>query len=174
MSWTAPRTWVTGEVVTAAEMNTHVRDNLSAVFPASATYSTYTPALTASTTNPTLGSGSTATGRYLQIGSKVHYHGAIIFGTGSASGSGTYQVSLPLTMSSSVAANVPIGMTSLFDSDTSAWASIAALATASSAHFTMIYAATWPSGAITEVTQGTPWSWADSDAIYWSIVYEAA
>ena len=28
MAWTAPRTWVTGEVVTAANMNTHVRDNM--------------------------------------------------------------------------------------------------------------------------------------------------
>jgi hypothetical protein len=28
MAWTAPRTWVTGEVVTAAQMNTHLRDNL--------------------------------------------------------------------------------------------------------------------------------------------------
>jgi len=26
--WTAPRTWVTGEIVTAAQMNTHLRDNL--------------------------------------------------------------------------------------------------------------------------------------------------
>ncbi len=29
MAWTTPRTWVVGEVVTAALMNTHVRDNLS-------------------------------------------------------------------------------------------------------------------------------------------------
>lgn len=28
MSWTAPRTWVTAEIVTASQMNTHVRDNL--------------------------------------------------------------------------------------------------------------------------------------------------
>ena len=28
MAWTAPRTWVAGELVTAALMNTHVRDNL--------------------------------------------------------------------------------------------------------------------------------------------------
>ena len=27
MAWTAPRTWVTGEIVTAAIMNSHVRDN---------------------------------------------------------------------------------------------------------------------------------------------------
>jgi len=29
MAWTDPRTWATGEVVTAALMNTHVRDNLN-------------------------------------------------------------------------------------------------------------------------------------------------
>jgi hypothetical protein len=28
MAWTAPRTWVVGEIVTAALLNTHVRDNL--------------------------------------------------------------------------------------------------------------------------------------------------
>lgn len=28
MAWTTPRTWVTGETVTAALMNSHVRDNL--------------------------------------------------------------------------------------------------------------------------------------------------
>lgn len=29
MAWTTPRTWTTSEVVTAAMMNTHVRDNLN-------------------------------------------------------------------------------------------------------------------------------------------------
>lgn len=28
MAWTAPRTWVTGEVLTAALLNLHLRDNL--------------------------------------------------------------------------------------------------------------------------------------------------
>lgn len=31
MSWTTPRTWVTGEIVTSAIMNAHVRDNLAAL-----------------------------------------------------------------------------------------------------------------------------------------------
>lgn len=31
MAWTTPRTWVAGEVPTAAIMNTHVRDNLNAL-----------------------------------------------------------------------------------------------------------------------------------------------
>lgn len=34
MSWTSPRTWVTAEVVTAAIMNQHVRDNLLQTAPA--------------------------------------------------------------------------------------------------------------------------------------------
>jgi hypothetical protein len=34
MAWTAPRTWSACEVVTAAIMNTHVRDNLNQTFPA--------------------------------------------------------------------------------------------------------------------------------------------
>jgi hypothetical protein len=29
MAWTTPRTWTAGEVVTAAMMNTHIRDNLN-------------------------------------------------------------------------------------------------------------------------------------------------
>lgn len=37
MAWTAPRTWTTGEVVTASHMNTHVRDNLLETAPAKAT-----------------------------------------------------------------------------------------------------------------------------------------
>lgn len=32
MSWTAPRTWVTGELVTSTMLNTHLRDDLSYLF----------------------------------------------------------------------------------------------------------------------------------------------
>lgn len=32
MSWTTPRTWVASEVVTAAMLNTHIRDNLNYLF----------------------------------------------------------------------------------------------------------------------------------------------
>lgn len=35
-NWTTPRTWVTGEVVTAALMNTHVRDNTTYLYENSA------------------------------------------------------------------------------------------------------------------------------------------
>lgn len=31
MAWTSPRTWTTGELVTAANLNTHIRDQLNAI-----------------------------------------------------------------------------------------------------------------------------------------------
>ncbi len=36
MPWTAPRTWTTGEIVTASMMNTHIRDNFNETAPAKA------------------------------------------------------------------------------------------------------------------------------------------
>lgn len=37
MTWTAPRTWVTTELVTSSQLNTHVRDNLLETAPAKVT-----------------------------------------------------------------------------------------------------------------------------------------
>ena len=33
MAWTTPKTWVTDEVVTATDLNTHLRDNLAGLLP---------------------------------------------------------------------------------------------------------------------------------------------
>src|SRR5688572_17632849 len=58
----------------------------------------YTPALTASTTNPTLGTGSGQQGRYYRdpITGLVWGQARIAFGTsGTNAGSGTYRISLP-------------------------------------------------------------------------------
>lgn len=60
----------------------------------------WTPQLIATTTNPNLGtagSGMTATGRYTRIGSTVHAHFQLEAGTsGTAVGSGSYGVTLPV------------------------------------------------------------------------------
>lgn len=67
----------------------------------SPTWTAYTPALTATTTNPTLGSGSTASGRYCQTGKLVVCQVWIVFGSsGTNAGSGSYRVSLPVTAAS--------------------------------------------------------------------------
>jgi hypothetical protein len=60
----------------------------------------YTPALTASTTNPSLGTGGfpETTGRYSQNGKIVTGYARVAAGTTSVTaGSGTYRISLPVT-----------------------------------------------------------------------------
>jgi hypothetical protein len=53
MAWTAPRTWTTGELVTAAIMNTHVRDNFN-VLRAESLQSVAITSSTYTTTSATL------------------------------------------------------------------------------------------------------------------------
>lgn len=90
-----PRTWVTTEVVTAAEMNTEIRDALTGL---QAAWTTYTPTWTAPGTNPTLGNGTIA-GRYLRAG-KTLVACEVILTVGSTStvGVGAYAWSLPFTL----------------------------------------------------------------------------
>lgn len=99
MAWTTPRSWVVAETVTAAILNAHLRDNLLAVDDHE-TFTSYTPVLTASTSNPTLGSGSSQLGFYIQTGNITHYWFRVAFGTsGTAAGTGNYQISLPVDCS---------------------------------------------------------------------------
>lgn len=73
-------------------------------------YVAYTPVLTASTTNPTLGTGAVVTGSYCVIGDMVHYIAYIKFGTsGVSAGSGEYYVSLPVSASTSGASQYNLG-----------------------------------------------------------------
>jgi hypothetical protein len=57
---------------------------------------TFTPTLTASTTNPTLGSGSVQQGSWRRVGDSIEVEESIVFGTsGTNAGSGNYQLPLP-------------------------------------------------------------------------------
>ena len=96
---TTPRTWVVGEVVTAAELNTEIRDQFNDLLAA---WTSYSPAWTAATTNPTLGNG-TLTGRQKLFGKTCHLAIELIFGSTTTAGSGSYAFSLPFTAVSSVA-----------------------------------------------------------------------
>lgn len=83
--WTAGTS--SGQVLTAATLNT-----------IGAVWETYTPTLTASTTNPNLGSTGTATGRYARVNKIVIGNAQFTFnGAGIAAGLGFYFCSLPIT-----------------------------------------------------------------------------
>lgn len=73
------------------------------------------PTLKATTTNPTLGTGSSSTGKYIQIGKTVHFVFVFTFGSSGVNpGSGFYTVDLPVT--AAISGNVFTG--SFFDSNT--------------------------------------------------------
>jgi hypothetical protein len=73
MAWTAPRTWVTTEVVTSSIMNTHVRDNLLAIHhPVHVENSTITVTNTATETTlftaaPTIAANALGTSGWLRV-----------------------------------------------------------------------------------------------------------
>jgi len=69
MAWTTNRTWVSGELVTAAIMNTYVRDNLNTI----SGWTNHTPTLKGVTVDPTLSSNAshTAEGEYIEFGGDV-------------------------------------------------------------------------------------------------------
>lgn len=101
-------TFTAGQVLTAAELN------------AIGTWTAFTPTLTASTTNPTLGTGSTRAGSYCQLNELVIYIAYIRFGTsGVSAGSGFYSVSLPVPYVTTNNADRYMGNGYVFDNSTS-------------------------------------------------------
>ena len=170
MAWTTPGTATAGEVLTAAFWNTNVRDNLNALGNIFGAATTYTPSLTASTTNPTLGSGGSflQDGSYYRLGFLVYGHALLRFGTsGASAGSGTYRISLPQT--STMTSGQPIGQAWMQDENTGA-RQVAIVVAANASYVELqINAASGYTG----VTNAAPWTWAASDFINVSYFYTA-
>lgn len=138
-----------------------------------AAWTSYTPALTATTTNPTLGSSSNVFGHYRKAGRLVVVRAKIQFGTaGVAAGSGNYLISAPVAAESTT--NVSrVGRYFLFDNSAGAVA-FGHLVWSTTTTLLLEYPATWPSGAQTLVTNAAPWTWAASDLIQYELAYESA
>jgi hypothetical protein len=141
-----------------------------------AAWVTWTPVLTASTTNPTLGSGSTASGNYTQINKLVIANFLFGFGTSPTAGSGTYQISLPITpkTTSQVFQQNELGSILLRDASTQS-AGFAYGYITNTNYFIMAYQPpTYFVTALANVTNAAPWTWAASDTLSGQIIYEAA
>lgn len=130
---------------------------------------TYNPALTGSTTNPTLGSGSMVEGAYFREGRMVHVRGTVKFGSsGVNAGSGIYNVSLPIAAKSLTTGARHCG---------SCWAN-----DVSNSDFTdgsCIIDVTNTNRLILILngdfaTNTSPWTWAATDSMGWGVTYEAA
>ena len=106
-----PRTWVAGEVVSAAEMNTEVRDALTGV---QAAWTAYTPTWTATTTNPTLNNG-TLVGKWQRLGKTYLYRINLTMGSTTAFGTGSYLFALPAAVHADYTAGNHMGNGVLLD-----------------------------------------------------------
>lgn len=143
-----------GQVLTAATMNS-----------IGAAYETWTPALTASTTNPTLGTGSSQTGRYGRVNKSVYGTGQISFGTsGVAAGSGFYYVSLPVQAQT---LGQIVGTWQGYDSS-AASVYFGFLVTDTTQRVVLYY-----NNPASVITNAAPWTWAASDFIRVQLAYEA-
>ena len=76
MAWTSPKTWSANAVLTASELNTHLRDNLKAMTE----WASYTPTWAATGGTPTIGNGTLA-GRYISAGDLCHVNIALTIGS---------------------------------------------------------------------------------------------
>ena len=151
--WTAGTT--SGQVLNAATLNT-----------IGAAWETYTPTLTASVTNPTLGTGFFASGRYGQVNKIVSGQGQINFGTsGVSAGSGYYYVSLPITAQSS---GKVIGQFQFYDSSAFA-VYLGTLISDTTTRSFMYY-----NNPASVTTNAAPFTWAANDFIRYTFQYEAA
>lgn len=111
MAWTTPRTWVTSEVPTAAIFNTHVRDNLEALY---GTTSSYTPQVDQGASTNIAKSITEA--RYLQTG-RVLDVWTVLSMSASGTANSDVTVTLPVAHSGHTVNTTP-GVGFVFDGST--------------------------------------------------------
>jgi hypothetical protein len=164
MAWTTPRTWVSGEVVTAALLNTHLRDNLNAI---ANLWTTYTPTWGSSGTAPAIGNGTLA-GRYAQSGKVVNYEVLMLAGSTTTFGTGTWTFTLPVSGRAPTTFR-PMGIVRMVD---------VSLSNVYNGFVTSndgaVVAASTSASPAASVSATVPFTWANTDYAYLAGTYEAA
>ena len=134
---------------------------------------TYTPALTATVTDPVIGTGGARAGsfgRYWRNENRITAEIGICFGsTGASAGSGIYIISLPVPQRTPVGVEgVALGNGGIYDTSAGAWRAVTCVRSTDTT-FNVYY-----ESANTVITNNAPWTWAAGDQISLQITYEAA
>jgi len=166
-SGTHPSSPPTGMHIYETDSKTLLKWNGGAWEPVTGTRGTYTPSLTAATTNPTLGTGSVAQGWWnWEPGSSISLNFFIKFGTsGLNPGSGTYSVSLPPGITSSNVygtGHVAVGSIQIADSSSGAFQPGSVFVPPSSTTLGLVGTA--------PVSNSSPWTWAAGDYLSGSAI----
>jgi hypothetical protein len=167
-SGTRPASPVTGMHVYETDTGKLQKWNGSAWKPVASGRTSVVPTLTASTTNPVLGTGSTAQGWYSYGSEAILYAFFIRFGTsGNTFGSGNYQVSLPQTAATPFGSSIhpAVGTVQLGDNSTGAVSAGDCFVDPASGNFVGLI------GSSGTVSPTAPWTWANSDYLSGTIVY---
>lgn len=169
---TAPRTWVVGEVVTAALLNQEIRDQFNSFFGA---WTSYTPSwLAEGGAAPTLGNG-TLTGRYLKVGRTVDFVLQLTWGSTTAPGGGAGSENWVFTLPAIPAASFTFRTVKADALDNSAGLHYGAAGTYSTANGGSIRSLVDQQGASGAIWDSVyPFTWAASDILYVYGRYEAA
>jgi len=128
----------------------------------------YTPVLTAVTTNPTLGTGGSATGRSTRIGNTIIGNCRIIFGTsGMTPGVGIWRITLPVpaVAAATFAGNVRIRAAGLYTRGQ---------VLTQGTDFGIRYYLAAVNSAMYDVQHNTPGAWTNNDEFMAVFTYEAA
>lgn len=133
---------------------------------------TYVPVLTASVSNPTLGTGSFAEGQYTRFGRTVIGNARLQFGAGggAAAGSGTYFVSLPFARQQQISYNVSPTCGSGVIIDSSASTTVLVVPTLTNSSTTSVILQFGGVSGI--VSNAAPFTWAASDTISINFIYD--
>lgn len=157
---TTPRTWVTGEFVTAAMMNTEIRDALAGV---QSGWTAYTP------TSAQITFGNAAVdARYQRLGKTIAGRVRLVLGNTSVVAAGSLIFALPASLSSNYD-QVSIGSAYMLDASAgSASRRIASVVVTGSGVFLV------DNDTGGTVTNTVPWTWANGDVLTFGFLYEAA
>lgn len=135
---------------------------------------TWSPTLTATSSNPTLGSGSAVQGYYIRSGYMVTAWCRIVFGSsGVAGGSGSYIVDLPVagaTITGSTSNGLGQAIGSGFATDSGATSANEAF----TVQFRSASAVQFITGTGGAVTEASPFTWAANDVLTFQVTYPIA
>ena len=165
MVYTTPRTWVTGELVTAAMLNEQIRDNENAIVPNGAgAWTAYTPTLTQSGAV----TKTVTSARYMKVGRMVT---AVVYLTCTGSGTASNPVLIGLPVAAA-AINLRVGVGQIVDASAGfvAYNGIAEILTTTTVR---LWPASTDSGDVLGNVVFTA-ALANNDQVHISVTYEAA
>ncbi|MEN1977055.1 hypothetical protein, partial [Cellulomonas olei] len=131
----------------------------------------YTPVLSAATApSMTL----IAAGRYVEIGDLCAAWFSVKVDAVSNVGAGTYTITLPKLVDTTVTNTTVIGRASLLDNSASNRCGVELTRTGAGDAVTMFYQSAYPIGSRQAVNNAAPWTWAAGDTLEGFVVYPAA